>query len=801
MKKISNLAFSRLISVISLIVSLTAFSVLVPENPAEAQHNNPAPIVTAILPAEAEQGTSIEISIYGNYFFKTAQVYFSPSSGIGVIGIDVLSPEEINVYIEIGKDISTGARDVTVINPDQQSCTLKAGFKIRQAPAPSTTTASPPAPIITRLSSNEFTPGKTQEIIIYGNNFSPDSKLIISPSEGIGIDFLQVSGSEKILAGLTVAGYAQTGYRDITVINPDQQSDTLEEGLYLKAAVSPSPVIVPFPTTTSATTAAANTKTPVAGTTTPTATGTTPATNITTPAITGTANSEVQGFLNINVPAPGFFQKLVRNTHRFFSGLTNKISIWWQEIRIRHDFKSINDIRGDAFSLINVPPVVQTPCLEPQTVIYRTLYVAAPRKTGKIIMGDTADGSAKYPFLTIADALAKAEEFRYEGIEIYITHGFYDGSLNITRPTKLTGESRENVIIAGSITNTSVYSLTLENLSMQGSKTTGGGTGREGMLSVSNICASTTIMHVDIRGALDYGIIQRGGKLNLLDVCIYDIVAGNEPFSGSAMHLTSVDAALTGVFIERSGSYGIRQIGGSLIASGIFVHNTMTKEEYSEAGTGIFASDGARIDISRSFFKGNRSSAIIIRGNGTEAALRNTTVYNTKINPWLLNYIVLDSSDGLIEVPSVRLPSTAFGAIEARDEAQLVIDHCRITDNEYLGLVVTDNARARVTDTTVSRTNIPSGGISSFAVNIKAKNGGYIYLENVICSHAGLGGLFLYGGTMDYHVGEVSYCPVGANIVTPGFDVSRLADRVAYANNGVNLQSESLPIPDASVPD
>ena len=55
-------------------------------------------------------------------------------------------------------------------------------------------------------------------------------------------------------------------------------------------------------------------------------------------------------------------------------------------------------------------------------------------------------------------------------------------------------------------------------------------------------------------------------------------------------------------------------------------------------------------------------------------------------------------------------------------------------------------------------------------------------------------------GTVDLHQGEVSHNPVGANVQTVGFDLTRLADAVLYTDNGQNLDTSGLPIADPVVP-
>ena len=52
------------------------------------------------------------------------------------------------------------------------------------------------------------------------------------------------------------------------------------------------------------------------------------------------------------------------------------------------------------------------------------------------------------------------------------------------------------------------------------------------------------------------------------------------------------------------------------------------------------------------------------------------------------------------------------------------------------------------------------------------------------------------GGTVSLQDGEVSRNPVGANVQTEGFDLSRLQDRVLYVDNGINLDSSQMPVPE-----
>ncbi len=56
------------------------------------------------------------------------------------------------------------------------------------------------------------------------------------------------------------------------------------------------------------------------------------------------------------------------------------------------------------------------------------------------------------------------------------------------------------------------------------------------------------------------------------------------------------------------------------------------------------------------------------------------------------------------------------------------------------------------------------------------------------------------GGQADLSMGAVSHSVIGACIQTPGFDVTRLTHDVAYRDNDTNLDTTTLPVPDALGP-
>lgn len=51
------------------------------------------------------------------------------------------------------------------------------------------------------------------------------------------------------------------------------------------------------------------------------------------------------------------------------------------------------------------------------------------------------------------------------------------------------------------------------------------------------------------------------------------------------------------------------------------------------------------------------------------------------------------------------------------------------------------------------------------------------------------------GATIDLHEGEVVDCPIGANVQVPDYDLARLADRVVFVDNDINLDTSGINVP------
>src|SRR5207253_8099104 len=94
---------------------------------------NAAPTVTSLSPSSRGQGcTSQSIAVTGTGFVSGASVSFS---GSGVTATTTfVSSTSLTTTVPVAAGAATGARDVTVTNPDAGNGTKTSGFTVNAAP-------------------------------------------------------------------------------------------------------------------------------------------------------------------------------------------------------------------------------------------------------------------------------------------------------------------------------------------------------------------------------------------------------------------------------------------------------------------------------------------------------------------------------------------------------------------------------------------------------------------------------------------------------------------------------------------
>ena len=387
------------------------------------------------------------------------------------------------------------------------------------------------------------------------------------------------------------------------------------------------------------------------------------------------------------------------------------------------------------------------------------------------------DGTINNPFPTIVEALEQAGKQMLCGVVINVGSGVYSGDLVITRDTRIIGPVAmpPTVAISGSIVNNGAFTIQVENATIAANG--------DGILSV-HPCARTILSNVQIIGATGFGVHHRGGVLFAND--------------------TTVAA-------------------------------TMSLPGILSAGTGILMTCGARGVFHEMALPNNETSGLILVGSGTGVIALDLSVTGTQVHPGFAN-------------PAVGDP---WGAIHVRDEADLAVYGFSIRNNLAFGLRVETGGQAALTGSTVFRegtalicpndfrdprdptgktrcapleTLVPgthdrveyiNGAVSgtravAFSPDGTPRNGsnvavggGAIRLTNFVSSRAEHRGVLVErDGEMDLNSGEVTDCLVGAGVLVPGYDISRLTNNVDYLRNRQMLETtgDTLALPDVGVP-
>ncbi|MBV8960543.1 MAG: IPT/TIG domain-containing protein, partial [Actinobacteria bacterium] len=95
---------------------------------------NPAPTVTGANPSSVKQTATQNVLINGTGFQPGAAVGFSPATGITVNSTTFNSATSLTTNITVASDAPTGARSITVLNPDGGSNTCTGCFSINTGP-------------------------------------------------------------------------------------------------------------------------------------------------------------------------------------------------------------------------------------------------------------------------------------------------------------------------------------------------------------------------------------------------------------------------------------------------------------------------------------------------------------------------------------------------------------------------------------------------------------------------------------------------------------------------------------------
>ncbi len=233
--------------------------------------------------------------------------------------------------------------------------------------------------------------------------------------------------------------------------------------------------------------------------------------------------------------------------------------------------------------------------------------------------------------------------------------------------------------------------------------------------------------------------------------------------------------------------------GSMLALTDVIVSGTRPREMNGDGGRGLFVTAGGQVDIVRALFDGNSEISIVVESAGSHLLMTDATVRDTQPSPierhWGRGLAVTlgaraEVSRSLFEGnreltisvyrPDTVLVLTDVSVLDTLERA-CAVDTCAgdgagIGIGAYWGGHV-DASRFLITRSALCGIQLAYGRESGSVEDPPL-------------------------GTMDLRDGEVSHQPVGANVHDADFDLDRLMDNVLYLDNGTNLDMDVLPVPE-----
>jgi hypothetical protein len=173
---------------------------------------NPAPTVTAISPNTADIGaTGYNVTITGTSFEAGAAVSFG--TGVAVNSTTFVSSTQLTANISIPTGATTGARTLTVTNPDGTKATKTNGLTVKAAPTVTATT-----PTLADVGATAY------KVTVTGTNF--ESGATVSFGAGITVNSTTYTSATSLTANITIPATTTPGAYGVTVNNPDGTTAT-----------------------------------------------------------------------------------------------------------------------------------------------------------------------------------------------------------------------------------------------------------------------------------------------------------------------------------------------------------------------------------------------------------------------------------------------------------------------------------------------------------------------------------------------------------------------------------------------
>lgn len=330
-------------------------------------------------------------------------------------------------------------------------------------------------------------------------------------------------------------------------------------------------------------------------------------------------------------------------------------------------------------------------------------------------------------------------------------------------------------------------------------------------------------------------VLGEGATLVATDVVIHDMRGTLEGGLGRGLEIgRGGRAELRRVRIERARELGILLIGlgSNLLAEDLVIAGTREQASDLHSGRALQVQDGAVADLLRARFEDNLDLVLAVRDEGTtvsatdlviervgedvgegrfgrglelilgaDVRLRRARIAEATEVAVLVEGAgtELDAEDVSVVATRARSADGAFGrGIEVIAGGRLTLARAVLDANHDAALSASGEGTTvefvdvEVVGTMAATCDACVAGVSGLGVG--ATGGASVALRRfIVRDHAALGLQVADGGSLDLAAGQVTGCPIGANVAIEGYDVRRLlAPDVVFRDNARDLSLDAI---------
>jgi len=277
-------------------------------------------------------------------------------------------------------------------------------------------------------------------------------------------------------------------------------------------------------------------------------------------------------------------------------------------------------------------------------------------------------------------------------------------------------------------------------------------------------------------------IQDAGSTVVLTDAVVRDTQprAPDDSFGGGVSVQRGGRLEATRLFVARNHASGVSAWEATeVVLEDVAVHETSGRASDGAFGSGVAIQDG-RLEARRLLIQGSRSVGLSAIGSESDATIADVVIRDTRPQESDLSY--------------------GYG-ISAQVGARVVGERVLVEDVVELGALASREASLELRDVVVANVARSANPDRGFGHGVAAV-GGMVRLSEFRVQDLETCGLFLSGdgllsrsASIDAASGTVQRAPIGACVQVDGYDLERISTDVVYRDNGVNLDSTTLPLP------